>query len=566
MLKKFNQKLGNMPVKKRLIICFIMVVCFASISGILGGILLFKADKDYSQALVENGFVQGEIGRFNTDINKGAANIRDIIFLTDEVELKNAQVEMEEIEADTKAALEAFKINCQTEEELSYIAEIEENLPPYYEKKATTVELGLQLKNDEALEYFRTEAEPYLDKIMTAAGKLTDLNSQMGEEVSAQLTNQNNITLVIIVAVIIVVILLSLAFANSTAKAFADPIIEVQLASAKLENGELDIDISSEEQSEIGEMIRSYKRATDMLRSVIAEIERDLQEIASGNFDFEVNADFRGDFIAIQTSMNHIIKELSSTMSQINEASDQVAQGAMQMADSAQTLAEGATDQAGSIEELTATIENVTALAQNSAENADSSAGKAKEYEREAEKSSREMQELVEAMRQITETSKEIGNIITEIEDIASQTNLLSLNASIEAARAGEAGKGFAVVADQIGKLAADSAKSAVSTKELIGNSISQVEQGNVIARNTEQALETVMEGIRELARASDDISHMSKDQADAMKQIEAGIDQISGVVQSNSASAQETSATSEELSAQSENLKALVEQFKLKS
>lgn len=88
------------------------------------------------------------------------------------------------------------------------------------------------------------------------------------------------------------------------------------------------------------------------------------------------------------------------------------------------------------------------------------------------------MNVLLTEMEHITEISKEIGNIITDIEDIASQTNLLALNASIEAARAGEAGKGFAVVADQIGKLAADSAKSAVNTRDLIDKTLVEIQRG----------------------------------------------------------------------------------------
>lgn len=235
------------------------------------------------------------------------------------------------------------------------------------------------------------------------------------------------------------------------------------------------------------------------------------------------------------------------------------------MSQSAQTLAEGATEQAGAVEELTATIEDVTSIAEKSAEQAGHAYKQAAEFTEQAQSSRRELNELVHAMENISNTSKQIENIISEIEDIASQTNLLSLNASIEAARAGEAGKGFAVVADQIGKLASDSANSAVNTRQLIGKSIEEINNGNQITTEATAALEQVIAGISLLAGTSKETSDMSSEQAKTMLQIKQGVEDISQVVQSNTASAQETSATSEELSAQSENLKNLVGQFELK-
>lgn len=561
MLKKLN----NMKVKKRLLVCFIMIALTASISGILGVILMINMDTSYSRALVENGFAQGQIGNFNTYLNKGSALVRDTIFLEEESEVVNAQKELEEITQKMNAMLAQLKENCTTPEELKYIAVIDEKLPLYEQKKNEVVELGLTNRNDEALEMFRLEARPLLNEAMTAAQNLMDLNVTMGNEKSASLTNANRIIIVVIIAVILAVLFLAVTFAVKIADAFAKPIVQVKEAAVKLSHGSLDIEVNIDSEDELGEMGRAFSKAVHMLKLYILEIDRVLAQVAANNFNVRSEVSFEGDFVKMEEALETIISSLSRALYSINEASDQVTLGAGQMAESAQALAEGAADQAGSIEELTATIENVSQLMEDNARNAGKSYEDAKGFEREAEKGNGQMQQLSGEMDVITETSKEIENIIGQIEDIASQTNLLSLNASIEAARAGEAGKGFAVVADQIGKLASDSAQSAVNTRELIGHIIEEINRGSEMTAQTSEAIAKVIEGINKLAESCRQTRDMSVEQSEAMKQIEEGIEQISGVVQNNSATAEETSATSEELSAQAQNLRSMVEQFKLR-
>lgn len=561
MLKKFN----NMKIQKRLVLCFVVVVTMASISGALGIVLLIRADQNYSKALVENGFSQGDIGSFNTYLNKGSAVVRDIIVLTDEKDIEASVQELEVIQEKTDEAYAKLQESCKTPEEISYKEIIEEKLPVYRELRNQVTKLGLANQNEEALAMFRTEARPILNEIMEAAEGLKELNVTLGNEVSESLTLQSNMTVIIILIVVVLTMCLSIIFAVKIAKSFSLPILKVRDASMQLAQGNLAIQLQIDSTDEVGEMAQSFMAAAAMMKEIIQEVGSSLGEIAANNFDIKINTEFKGDFKEIQTALETIVTSLSETMRQINEASSQVALGAAQMSESAQSLAEGATEQAGAVEELTATIENVAAEAETGAGNAIHAYEQAKEYEKEAEIGNREMKQLIQAMEHISDTSKKIENIIAEIEDIASQTNLLSLNASIEAARAGEAGKGFAVVADQIGKLASDSARSAVNTRELIGSAISEVEMGNDITQKTSEALEKVIAGIKILAEISRKSSEMSTAQSATMKQVEQGVEQISSVVQTNSAAAQETSATSEELSAQSENLKALVDQFKLK-
>ncbi len=485
---------------------------------------------------------------------------------TDDTALTNEKLDLaDQYAAGLATNLDALEASYHNK---AIVAELNSAVTDLKASRTDLMALARENRNEEALVIFNSTYNDLTEKVQ-------DILIKIGNASSSAATDEYTLSAVVgisstlvVVAIFIVALLFSTRIRKSIVRIIVQPVEQLEAAAAMLRKGELNVDITYTSDDEFGSLASNLRESCHALHEIVSDAGYILTEMSNGNFDIatKIEDQYVGEFVSLITAMRKLNRQLDETLRSINTASDQVAIGSSQLAESAQSLAEGATEQAGAIEELTATIENVTNTASNTAKSAESAAAMAKEAQDNAAKSQADLAELTEAMQRISETSLEIQNIIGDIEDIASQTNLLSLNASIEAARAGDAGRGFGVVADQIGKLADDSAKSAVNTRELIAKAIQEVENGNAITKKTVAVLNDILESMKLFATSAEASNEDSKNMARMLEEIEKAIEQISEVVQSNSASAEETSATSEELSAQSETLKELVSKFKLRN
>ena len=347
-----------------------------------------------------------------------------------------------------------------------------------------------------------------------------------------------------------------------------EPVEQIEAAVASLRKGELsNVEmLTYESTDEFGDTIRNLKEAMGILASYVNEISTEVKAIAHG--DLTRNGDditeFLGDFSELKASLLYILKHFNSTLSDISNIAEQVSVNAQNVEDASKSLSDGATEQAGVIQELNATIDTVVNLAADTAKETQSASDRVKASAGKANEEKEKMNDLLKEMEHITEISKEIGNIITDIEDIASQTNLLSLNASIEAARAGDAGKGFAVVADQIGNLASDSAKSAVNTRKLIDKTLVEIEKGNAITRTTAEAFNQIIADMESFAELAQNTMEKANSQAESLEQIGQGIEQLSDVVQGTASSSEENTAISINLAEGAAKMRERVNVFKL--
>ena len=420
------------------------------------------------------------------------------------------------------------------------------------------------------------------EMVSTASFIATNAEQLLALEISRSETIQEGIqsdfkgmmfATVIVVAIVIVV---ALVMALRLSMAIVSPIKKLQNSLSVIAEGDLTVsNIPVMANDEVGKASRAFNKMKESLLNIIGKVKEssgDLQTaIATVNVSVEENASGSARIAKAVEGMLNSLEQQQVDVQSIVEQSEQMDSISRQVAEDADSIHKSA---------------------QVAKENAQDGIDKMMAYVEQMEQVNRSMQEMKEVFSAFGKNTKEMTVILNSIAEIASQTNLLSLNASIEAARAGEAGRGFAVVATEIRNLADESSSAAsriggiinsverdvAATAEKLEISLEQLEKGNQMTEETKQSFTGIQEGTAEVGRSVENIIErvelLSSKITDALASVNnisessdnnvTEINEISAVVAEEAANLQEVSDAMGKLLNLTNDLEGMVSEFKV--
>ena len=286
---------------------------------------------------------------------------------------------------------------------------------------------------------------------------------------------------------------------------------------------------------------------------ILRELSQNITKLANLDLNISVNTKYterKDEFGDLARSLRKMQTEFSQMLSSLQESSQELSNTSDSLSSISQEVANSASEQASSTEEISVSLEQILASVKSNAENAQTA-------NTITTQTSEEIRQNKEIIFKALESIQDINKKIIHISDIASKTEILSINAGIEAARAGESGKGFAVVAREIRKLSDDIQGLAEEVNKMVKENL-------VISRQAVNKLEMIILGIVKSAELINSIAIASREQESTIQEINNAVIQLSTATNQNASSAEEMATSAEELQALAQSLNELIHQFKL--